>query len=123
MVPYHFFVDFFLVLFIFFSFLIAVSCPKNKNRTLIKSRSGIQVFLLFFLIFYSCVTQGWPAEQVERGSHRLGDEAHQIASHGITRVNHLQFIWSSRSRLLRGVRLTNRNLFGLSVPDHCEGSV
>jgi len=31
--------------------------------------------------------QGWPAEQVERGSHRLGDEAHQIASHGITRVN------------------------------------
>lgn len=31
--------------------------------------------------------QGWPAEQVERGSHRLGDEAHQIASHGITRVS------------------------------------
>ncbi|XP_023345679.1 WW domain-containing adapter protein with coiled-coil [Eurytemora carolleeae] len=31
--------------------------------------------------------QGWPAEQVERGCHRLTEEAHQISSHGITRVS------------------------------------
>ncbi len=76
-----------------------VSFIKNKNWILIKKRSGIQVFLLFFLIFFILVTQGWPAEQVERGSHRLGDEAHQIASHGITRVNQLQFISVLRIRI------------------------
>jgi hypothetical protein len=43
--------------------------------------------------------QGWPAEQVERGSHRLGDEAHQIASHGITRVNQLHLHFTKRCRL------------------------
>jgi len=31
--------------------------------------------------------QGWPADQLERGCHRLGEEAHQISSHGITRVS------------------------------------
>ncbi len=90
---------YFLVLLIFFSFLIAVSCLKNKKRSLIKTESVIYVLFLAlfsFHIFFILVTQGWPAEQVERGSHRLGDEAHQIASHGITRVNQLQFLWSSR---------------------------
>jgi len=31
--------------------------------------------------------QSWPAEQLERGCHRLEEEAHQISSHGITRVS------------------------------------
>lgn len=31
--------------------------------------------------------QSWPAEGLERGSHRLEEEAHQISSHGITRVS------------------------------------
>jgi len=30
---------------------------------------------------------GWPAEQVERGCNRISEEAHQIASHGITKVS------------------------------------
>ena len=29
---------------------------------------------------------GWPAEQVERGCNRISEEAHQISSHGITKV-------------------------------------
>jgi len=31
--------------------------------------------------------QNWPAEQLERGCHRLEEEAHQISSHGITKVS------------------------------------
>jgi len=30
---------------------------------------------------------GWPAEQVERGCNRISEEAHQISSHGITKVS------------------------------------
>ena len=31
----------------------------------------------------------WPAEQVERGCCRISEEAHQLASHGITKVGSL----------------------------------
>jgi len=30
---------------------------------------------------------GWPAEQVERGCNKISEEAHQISSHGITKVS------------------------------------
>merc|ERR1712055_957978 len=29
----------------------------------------------------------WPAEQVEKGCNRISEEAHQISSHGITKVS------------------------------------